>query len=266
MPVKKPADTVIVVESVRKETMAIPIRGVRPLILNKVSEKAKRELLFPAGGRKTAADRAASLKHSPHDEFRAAPYTLADEDAPTYLAGLASWFKNAMMDAALRVPGAKKTEIGQLVWVEGDRVPIYGIPEIFLAITRSADMNRTPDVRTRCIIPAWATIIEITYVVPLLNERSVLNLLGAAGFICGVGDWRPQKGKGTYGQFVITNPDDDKAFTQILERGGRAAQLAAMDSPKPYDDESEELLTWFDDELERRGKNTGKMTKDEIPA
>lgn len=260
MPTAK-QDAAIVVESVRKETIAVPIRGVRPLILNRVSEKAKRELLFPAGGRKTAADRAASLKHDPPGEFRAAPYTLTEEDAPTYLAGLASWFKNAMMDAALDMPGAKKTQIGRLLWVEGERVPIYGVPEIFLTITRSADIQRTPDVRTRCIVPAWAAIIEITYVVPLLNERSVLNLLAAAGMICGVGDWRPQKGKGTYGQFILTNPDDDAAFVQTMQTGGRAAQLAAMANPGPYDDESEELLAWFDTELERRGKSNGKTAK-----
>lgn len=266
MPTAK-QDTAIVVDSVRKETIGVPIRGVRPLILNKVSEKAKRELLFPLGGRKTAADRAASLKHDPLAEFRSAPYTLPDEDAPTLLAGLASWFKNAMMDAALDMPGAKKTQIGRLLWVEGERTPIYGVPELFMSITRSADMNRTPDVRTRCIVPAWATIIEITYVVPMLNEKSVLNLLGAAGMICGVGDWRPQKGKGTYGQFVLTNPDDDAEFVRIMQTGGRAAQAAAMANPDPYDDESEELLAWFDEELERRGKTSANgKAKAGVPA
>ena len=132
-------------------------------------------------------------------EFRASPYRLRDDDAPTLIGVPASAFKGAMMTAALDLPGAAKSKIGRLLWGEGDLVPVFCIPEVFLAITRSADINKTPDVRSRAIVPEWAAEIAITYTTPILNETSVINLLAAAGQICGVGDWRPEKGKGTYG-------------------------------------------------------------------
>lgn len=187
-------------------------------------------------------------------EFRASPYRLRDDDAPTLIGVPASAFKGAMMTAALDLPGAAKSKIGRLLWVEGDLVPVFGIPEVFLAITRSADINKTPDVRSRAIVPEWAAEIAITYTTPILNETSVINLLAAAGQICGVGDWRPEKGKGTYGQFTLTDPNEDQVWQQTMASGGRAAQQEAMDNPDAYDDESAELLGWFDMEVNARGR------------
>lgn len=247
-----PAQSSIVVDEIKTEVIELAIVGTTPVILNRLPEKARHELLLPAG-RKTAADRASSLKHDPIQEFRSSPYVLKDDDNPTYLAGLASWFKGAVMTAALRVPGAKKTEIGQLLWVQGERLPIYGVPEVLSAITRDASINRTPDVRTRAIVPEWATVIRVELVTPLLNVRSVVNLFAAAGKVAGVGDWRPEKGKGTYGQFAIVDPEDE-TFRRIIAEGGRDAQIAAMDNPTAYDEETSELLQWFDVEVERRGK------------
>jgi hypothetical protein len=247
-----PIASAIAVDEVKTEVIELAILGTMPLILNRMSEKARHELLLPSG-RKTTADRASSLKHDPIAEFRSSPYLLVDDDEPTYLAGLAAWFKGAVMTAALRVPGAKKTEIGQLLWIQGERIPLYGVPEVFTAITRDASINRTPDVRTRAIVPKWATTIRVELVVPLLNSRSVTNLFAAAGKVAGVGDWRPEKGKGTYGQFEIVDPDDER-FRSIIERGGRAQQMGAMANPTAYDEETADLLEWFDVEVELRGK------------
>lgn len=235
------------------ETIVVAVRGARPLILNRMAEKARHELLLPKG-RKSAADKAANLKHNPLEEFRSSPYTIADDDAPTMLAMPSSAFKGAMMQAALDLPGAKKAQIGRLVWVEGDMTPVYGIPELFMSVTRSADINRTPDIRTRAIVPEWAAIVTISFATPLLTKRSVVNLLAASGQLCGVGDWRPEKGKGTYGQFHLVDAEKDEAFKRIVASGGRAAQLAAMSDPAAYDQESEELLGWFDTELKVRGR------------
>jgi hypothetical protein len=227
------------------------------LIVNRMAEKARRELLLPAG-RRTAADRAQSLKHDPLAEFRASPYTLPSDEEPTYLAALAAWFKGSMMTAALELPGTKKAQIGRLVWVEGERLPLYGAPELMMSVVRSADMNKTPDIRSRCIVPRWATEIDITFVVPMLTERSIINLIAAAGMVSGVGDWRNEKGKGTYGQFVVTDPDDAR-FKEIVATGGRAVQRAAMETPAFYDEESEELYQWFESTVSERGRK-GQLT------
>lgn len=253
MPVAKSAgDGSITVDEIRTELLELSILGTSPLIMNRLSEKAKHELLLPAG-RKTAADKQASLKHDPLEEFRASPYTITDEDAPTLLAQMSSAFKAAVMTAALDLPGTKRTQIGRLLWVHDRYTSIYGVPEIFSSITRSADINRTPDVRTRAVVPTWAATVVVEFAVPLLNTRSVINLFAAAGKIAGIGDWRPEKGKGNYGQFRLVDPDND-TFQSIIASGGREAQVAAMADPVAFDAETEELLAWFETEAYARGK------------
>ena len=227
------------------------VRGNTPFIMSRMSEKAKRQLLLPSG-RKTTAERSNSLKHDPLGEFQDAPYTLP-EDYETLLATPASAFKHGMLLAALRIPGVRKTEISQLLWVDGDLVPVWGVPNMLMSVVRSADMNKTPDIRTRCIVPEWATVIRVTYVYPVLNESSVTNLLVTAGLLSGIGDWRPQKGSGNYGQYFVTR-EDDPDFKRILASGGREAQLSAMNNPVMYDKDSADLFQWYMGEIRSRGK------------
>lgn len=248
----QPKEVSIQVDPVQRQELQIAVIGTRPLILNRMSEKARRELLLPAG-RKNAAQKASSLKHNPIDEFRAAPYQLTGDDAPTLLALLSTAFKGAMKTAALDLPGAAKAQIGRLVYIEHDHVPVFGVPQLLMSVTRSADMNRTPDIRTRVIVPKWAAIVDISFVAPILNERSIVNLLSAGGVTAGVGDWRPEKGNGSYGQFALTAVDDAR-FQEVVTSGGRDAQIAAMESPEFYDTETEELFGWFTEEADRRGK------------
>lgn len=226
------------------------IVGTSPLILNRMSEKAKHELLMPKG-RKNAAERATSLKHIPVDEYRASAHTLKDDAQPTLLAIPSTAFKGSIRTAALDMPGAKKAQIGRLTYIAGEYVGVYGVPRLFMSITRSADMNKTPDVRTRAIVPTWACRVNITFVQPLIRAQAVANLLAAAGITVGVGDWRPEKGAGSYGQFRIADKDDAE-YKAIVKAGGRAEQVEALEVPVPYDDESAELLSWFDDERGKR--------------
>lgn len=240
------------INRIETTTRIFSIIGKRPIILNRLSEKTQRELLAPAG-RKTTAQKQSSLKHDPFDEFRRAPYLLKDEHAPTYLAVMSSAFKAAMATAAIDLPGARKNQIGRLVWVEDDYTPLYGIPYLSMAPVRSSDMNHTPDIRTRALVRDWACQVQITFVETLIKEQAIVNLLSAAGLTAGIGDWRNEKGKGTYGQFeLVTNLTEEK-YTTILKHGGRTAQIAAMREPVCADDDSEELLAWWLSEVKRRG-------------
>ena len=235
---------------VSRATIEFNILGTSPLIMNRVGEKARRELLLPR--KKTAADKAGNLKHNPPEEYRASAYKSVSDTTPTRLLMPTLAFKGAMRSVAVDIPGAAKAQIGRLTYVEGDYVSIYGIPKAFLTIVRSADMNRTPDVRTRAILPTWAARFSVTYAKPLLNEQTVANLLAAAGLMRGVGDFRQEKGGGSYGCFELVGKNDER-FAALIKAGGRVAQDAALENPEPYDTESAELLTWFDAEATRRG-------------
>jgi hypothetical protein len=235
-----------------KGTIDVVIIGTSPLIYNRMSEKARRELLLPKG-RKTTIEKATTLKHDPMTEYRESVYRFLTAGQPTLLYHMASAFKGAMATAALDIPGAKKAQIGRLVWIEGDHIPILGTPQLFMSIVRSADMNRTPDVRTRAILPTWGCLLSVSFVKGLINANSIVNLLSAGGMTVGVGDYRPEKGKGNYGQFELTGTDDPRWVA--LQSQGYAAQAAALENPATYDQETQTLLSWYGDEVDVRQKS-----------
>lgn len=245
----KKTETQILKMTTGRLTMCL--RGSTPLIMNRMSEKTRQGLLLPKG-RKTAAEKAAALKHYPLDEYRGSMYTLR-EKGETFLGMPASAFKRAMAQAAIDVEGMKRTEVGRLSWCIGTEIGIYGVPELLMSVTRSADANKTPDIRTRAILPEWAVTITMAYVQPKLNDTLVANLMAAAGMIVGIGDWRQEKGSGSFGQFELVEPKDAD-FKRIMKHGGYDAQKAAFDAPEMYDDESKELYMWWHEEAKRRGK------------
>lgn len=240
-------DGEIVVHQIDEGVIDCCILGRSPLIFNRVSEKAKRQLLMPKG-KKTAADKASSLKHNPMAEYRASVYRTLNDAAPTRLVFPSGAFKGAMATAALDLPGTKKTEIGRLVSVDGWNISMFGTPQLLMSIVRSADMNRTPDVRTRAILPEWACRVSIRFVKPRLRDQAIINLIAAAGFTAGVGDFRQEKGKGSFGLFNIVSHDNPD-FLRVTQTQTRAEQDAALNDPACFDAETEELLTWFDAEV-----------------
>ena len=246
----KTNETEVELIPINKGTATFLIVGTSPLIYNAVSEKAKRELLLP-GGRKNAASRAQTLKHDPLAEYRSSVYRSRDDAGPTRLVFPSPAFKQAMAQAALDIPGATKAAVGRLSWVTGDKVAVYGIPQLHMGVVRSADINHTPDIRTRAILSRWACAIRINFVMPQLTQKHVVTLLGAAGVLCGIGDFRQGKGAGSYGQFRIADPDDEE-LSEIMNAGGRAAQDDALENPTAYDEETLSLFTWATAEISRK--------------
>jgi hypothetical protein len=250
MATKKPENSEVVVVEMTRGSLTFCIKGTAPLVLNSMNQKTRQILLAPTG-RKTTAEKSSSLKHDPLQEYRDAPYRMETTNAPTLLAGLPTWFKGGMCEAALRVPGGNKTAMKQLIQVDWPRIPLYGVPQLFMAVTRCADPGKTPDIRTRAILPEWACYLTVHFIKPVLREQSVVNLLAAAGQICGCGDWRGEKG-GAFGSYTLCSADDPD-FQRILASGGRSAQEAAMEQPECYDSDTSELLSWFNVEIRRRG-------------
>lgn len=248
---KSEASTELQILEIKMGVLDMNIVGTSPLICNRMSQNTKQELLMPKG-KKNAAEKAGSLKHDPIAEFNTSPYLSRSDSDPTLLLGLGSWFKGAIRGAALDMPGAAKTQVGRLTSVPDFYISLYGIPQIFMAVTRSKDINRTPDVRTRAIIPKWAARVRVRFIQPILNFQAVANLAAAGGQIQGVGDWRQEKGSGSFGSYRLAAADDAE-FLEIVRSAGRAAQLDAMANPVSFDAETDELLSWYHVELKRRG-------------
>lgn len=247
MAIKK--DEKVDIVTIKQERIQFYVKGETPLICNRLSEKAKRELLLPKQ-RANRAELAMTAKHDPVAEFRASPYKL--QSGKTLISMPSTAFKGALRSVAIDMPGATKAQLGRLTYVEGEQVEIFGVPKMFLSVVRNAGMNRTPDIRSRAILAEWAAVVTIKFTTPMLNAEDISNLFAASGMVIGVGDWRPEKGSGNYGTFSIVDPDD-KDFQRIVKAGGREVQERAMISATPYNAETEELLEWFSVEVGRRG-------------
>jgi hypothetical protein len=227
--------------------------GTAPLIFNRMSEKAKRTLLLP-GGPKNAAERLATLKHDPVAEYRASAYVWSDDDHPTRLCFPSPALKGAIKTAALDMPGSTKAGIGRRVWVDGFAVDIYGVPKLFMSVVRSAGITNAPDIRTRAIVPQWCATLQVHYATPLVTAKTLSLLLSAGGILCGIGDWRQEKGSGSFGQFRLCEKTDAD-FKRIQASGGRVAQDKALLDAPPFDVDSRELLDWYHIEVLRRGRD-----------
>jgi len=241
MAIKEKKDEQISILALKRGKATFHIIGTTPLLMNRFSEKAKQQLLAPPP-RKNAAERSATLKHDPIAEYRASVYLNRDPNRKARVHAPSEWFKSALANAALDIPGAAKAKLERLVQVS-PQIDLFGTPRLHFGMVRSADMNRTPDVRCRAVFSEWACSFDVSYIATLIKANDISNLVAAAGEIVGCGDWRPQKG-GTYGQFRIAERDDPD-FRRIVETQGTEAQVEALANPVSYDAETEELLVWF---------------------
>ena len=243
-------DAEVSIMEIKMSRMQFHVLGTTPIILNRLSEKAKHALLFPSE-KKNAAERAGTMKHDPLQEYRDSPLRDRREDGPTRLILPCGAFKGCLKDVALDIPGAAKSQVGRLTSIVETDISLFGTPMMSMMMVRSSNQQRTPDVRTRAICPEWACRVTVSYVSSIIRQSNILNLLGAAGVIIGVGDGRPQKGTFSFGQFELVSADNPD-WNRIVREQGRSVQDAALEAPGFYDQETEDLYNWFVEECKTR--------------
>lgn len=240
----------ITIMEIKRGKIFFQVLGRTPFVMNSLSEHTGRILLLPPG-KKNAAEKASTLKHDVLREYRDSMY-LMPKSPRTALGIPAVMPKACLRNAALDLPGSTKAQIGRLTFVEGQMIEMYGVPTMGMAPVRMADIARTPDIRTRAFLREWACTVCISYVQPLLRQQAVVNLFAAAGIMQGMGDWRPEKGKGDYGQFELV-AKNNKDFKRIVAEQGRKAQEEAIETPNYFDAETEKMYLWYCAEVKRRG-------------
>jgi len=242
MPAKKTTPKSIHVKRITAKTLNVFIRGTAPLILNRMPEKARLALLAGGGGKKQK--RSGAPKHDPLAEFVSSMQREPGYYPDTDIVFPAVAFKNAMATAAIYSDSVNKTDIKRLIYLPNEWAPIYGVPQLRLDVMRQAGMSRTPDIRTRAIIPEWGTRFQLDYLPPM-SHTAILTLLTNAGVIAGIGDSRQELGKGSFGTFELVNKGD-------LPEMDLAAQRAAIESPVAFNPQSRDLLELFHEEMQRR--------------
>lgn len=241
---KKKTEETIHIAAVAKGHISVCVVGTTGFLHNRLPEKARQQLLMPSAfaGRKKSG----KMKHDVDYEYQSSVYTSRDDESPTLIQMVGSAFRQSMQSAALEIPGVTKAQTGRLIWVEDDRVDIYGKQMLHMSIVRQAGINKTPDVRTRAFMPRWATIVNVAFIEPQFTAEGIVNLLSAAGTFIGVGDGRNEKGALNHGLWRICGKDDPE-FKELTKKEGRKCQMKAFEQENVefYDEDTRELYEWF---------------------
>ena len=248
---KVPQEATLEIQPLKRGRIKLRMMGTTPLYFNSMSSKAMRDLLI-GGGKKTAAQRK-EIKHNPEQEFRDSVYKKPFGE--TLLCFPAPGVKGAMATAALETDGITKTSVQRSIFLPQTHLQIWGTPQLKIDMVRSADMNKTPDMRTRAYLPRWCAEVDIAYVQPTLSQYSIVSLLTNAGSIVGIGDFRQEKGRGSFGTFDVLTEDSmgdyQKDWDELMKEG-RDVQQEALDNPVYADEQTNELMQFLDEERARR--------------
>lgn len=247
-------DEEIQIQSLIRHTINLRIIGTTAMFQNRMSAKTQQYLLA-GGGKKTRVEKMA-IKHHPLKEYQDSAETMSS--GPTALGLRVTAVKSAMSTAALETAGLTMTSSKRLIFIEGtdgngELAPLYGIPKLRMDVVRSADMNKTPDIRTRAFLEKWGCELTIQYIAPQLSGTSIVTLLHNAGLIIGVGDYRQEKGKGNFGLWrVVGQGEKDEEWDDLVANHGRMRQMAALAHPEYAGSETESLMAWYEAETKRR--------------
>jgi hypothetical protein len=184
------------------KTVAFPVTGTSPLISHKWSEKAKKQMLDKQM-KKASKGREAK---NPEQDFRDSLYLLSNGEHPNGPYGFpAVGFKASAVRAAKQVDGMTMTDARSWFFVipdDGDLIKLKGDkPHIREDMVK---IQQTTDIRFRGQFDNWSAVLNIKYNADQISDEQLLNLFELAGFSCGIGEWRMERG-GTFGTFTLLN-------------------------------------------------------------
>jgi len=228
--------------------ITLGIIGKTPILPHRFADKARRQLLLP-GKRVNRAGLESMIKHDVPHEYRQSLYKNRDTTTPAMFHLPGGMIVKAMASAALDMSGATKAKTLRLISVS-PQINLFGLPFLHMAMVRQDGPGKVPDVRTRACFPDWACVVTIEFPAHAFSGREIFNLLAAAGHVAGFGDWRQERG-GQMGKFEVCDAKDPR-IVALMKSQGRAAQQQAYDSPVAFDDDTQELLDWYHDEIVAR--------------
>lgn len=196
---KTQSKTVEVLEFQIRE-VTIPIVGISPLIVHKFSEKAMKIIQDKQAGK------AKNKKHDardPESDFENAKHksVLGWDGFP------AAGFKAAMTRGAKMI-GMVMKDTQTAFFVNADceetqLVRIYG--DCRLRTDQVRVGMGAADIRYRPEYPQWTAELSIEFNSGILSVEQIYQMVKAAGYGCGIGEMRPEKGKFNYGRFKLAN-------------------------------------------------------------
>ena len=197
------ANPPIVINKPNIETVSFDVFGTQPMIQHKWSEKAKKQMLDKQMKKATKGRE----PKNPEQDFYDSLYLCSDGKHPKGPYGFpAVGFKSSAVRAAKQVEGMTMTDAKAWFYVipdDGDLVRIYGPPPVIRE--DMVKIQQTTDIRFRGQFNEWRVRLNVRYNMDQISSEQLLNLFELAGFSCGVGEWRRERG-GTFGTYTLIDP------------------------------------------------------------
>lgn len=207
---------ILEIRPIEIQKATIRIVGDTPLIMHAWSEKAKREMLEKQ--MKVTKTKAKDAKN-PVEDFIRSMYWLTDMPTDMTQEGFeraiangarfgfpVTAFKQAAISAAYRMGWAKdKMSMRGAFFIDGDinqMLEIKSNPPVMREDMVKIGMG-TADIRYRGEFQNWYADMTISF-----NKNGqhsfeqIVNIINAGGYVCGVGEWRPER-DGQYGMFHV---------------------------------------------------------------
>lgn len=208
---------ILEIRPIEIQKATIRIVGDTPLIMHAWSEKAKREMLEKQ--MKVTKTKAKDAKN-PVEDFIRSMYWLTDMPTDMTQEGFeraiangarfgfpVTAFKQAAISAAYRMGWSKdKMSMRGSFFIDGDinqMLEIKSDPPIMREDMVKIGNGSTADIRYRGEFQNWYADMTISF-----NKNGqhsfeqIVNIINAGGYVCGVGEWRPER-DGQYGMFHV---------------------------------------------------------------
>lgn len=210
--------TSVEIKPMELHTVDITIIGTTPLIVHAWSHKAKQQMLDKQRGKATKSKHEIKI---PVNDFMAACYWLTeqpelganDEEAEAnFQDAIAAGAKFGFPVTGIKqsaIMGAKRggldvvaTELRGSFFLEGateastnDIAEIISEPPTMREdMVKVGGMSKTADIRYRPEFHNWEIPMRMTYNVNgKYSLEQLLNCFNVGGFVCGIGEWRPER-------------------------------------------------------------------------
>lgn len=215
----KKAETVTI-EPLKIEHRQITIVGDTPLIVHAWSEKAKKEMLEKQQKKTKTSAKAIRdpfaefmnacywITEKPKEDTEEAfakaiqngakfgfPVTAIKQSAQSTLYRLGVIPNQMIMRGAFFIKGIGENQLGEII------TPCP--PECREDMVKIGGISKTSDLRYRPCFNDWKMVLDIEYNASSdITWEQIVNGINTAGFMNGIGEWRPEK-DGQYGRFHV---------------------------------------------------------------
>lgn len=181
------------------QAITVTIEGETPLIVNRFSEKSKEEIL----GKQTKKAKTGKEARNPEKEYLSSLYSIDHKRT-----GFPAYGIKAAIVRAAKSLGMVMVDVRTNVHIVAPKgnaglIEIHGPHQMREDVVRIG--NGISSLAFRAEYPEWVCTFEVKYNASMFSADQIATLIQAAGFSCGLGEWRPNAPKSNSGTFGMFN-------------------------------------------------------------